>query len=307
MGKETRPLAVVTGGSSGIGLELARGLAKRGYDLVIGGQEQSKLDRASTELRHEGGNVHPISADLTRPEEVERFHAEASTRGPIEVFCANAGVGQGGGDFAETDLHSELRLIDLNVRSQVHLTKLIVPDMVARHSGHILFTASIASLMPGPFEAVYAASKAFIRSFGEALRNELADKDIVVTVLKPGPTETDFFRRAAMIGTPAGDARKDDPAAVARQGLDALFRGKHHVVSASLLTKAQAATSAFMNDPALAIVHRKQTEPKAHRAARSSTIGAGTVAGGALLVAAGLLAANALKRRAGELEDLYRY
>ncbi len=306
MGNETRPLAVVTGGSSGIGLELARGLAKRGYDLVIGGQEQSKLVLASAELRQEGGNVDVIAADLTRPEEVERFHAEASARGTIDVFCANAGVGQGGGDFAETDLHSELRLIDLNVRSQVHLTKLIVPGMIARRSGHILFTASIASLMPGPFEAVYAASKAFIRSFGEALRNELADKNIVVTVLKPGPTETDFFRRAGMIGTPAGDSRKDDPAAVARQGLDALFRDKHHVVSASLLTKAQAATSALMNDPALAIVHRKQTEPKARRAARSR-IGAGTVAGGALLVAAGLLAANALKRRAGELEDLYRY
>ena len=123
-----------------------------------------------------------------------QLHRDA---GKIDILCANAGVGSGGGEFAETDLDKELSLIDLNVRGQVQLTKLVVRDLIERgHGGKILLTASIAGIMPGPFEAVYAASKAFVRSFGEALRSELAAKNIVVTVLLPGPTETDFFHRA---------------------------------------------------------------------------------------------------------------
>lgn len=309
MAEAKRSLAVVTGGSSGIGLELARDLARRGYDLVIGGQEQGKLTLAGADIKAEGAEVTCISADLTRPEEVERFHREASAVGPIDVFCANAGVGHGGGDFTETDLNAELRMIDLNVRSQVHLIKLVLPEMVARGAGHILITSSVAGVMPGPFEAVYAASKAFDRHFGEALRNEVADKGVVVTVLKPGPTDTDFFRRAGMIGTPAGDNKKDDPALVARQGLDAMFADRHHVVGGGILNKVQTATTPLMSDPMLASMHRMQTEPKDRAAERSgSGIGASAVAGGVLLAAAGAAAAFAFgRKRQADRADLYRY
>ena len=308
MENRSRPLAVVTGGSSGIGLELARELARRGYDLVIGGQETSKLVLAQAELKQEGAEVTCIAADLTRPDEVERFHREASAAGTIDVLCANAGVGVGGGDFTETDLHAELRLIDLNVRSQVHLIKLILPTMVARGEGHILITSSVAGVMPGPFEAVYAASKAFDRHFGEALRNEVADKGVVVTVLKPGPTDTDFFRRAGMIGTPAGDNKKDDPALVARQGIDAMFADRHHVVGGGIMNKMHTATIPLMSDPMLASMHRMQSEPKDRQAERSSGIGASAVAGGVLLAAAGAAAAFAFgRKRHSERDDLYRY
>ena len=189
---------------------------------------------------------------------------------PVDAFCANAGVGVGGGDFSQTDLDAELRLIDLDVRSQVHLTKLIVRDMVARGSGRILFTSSISALMPGPFEAVYSASKMFIRSFAEALRNEMAPKGIVVTALLPGPTDTDFFHRAGMDGTPVGDGSKDDPAEVARQGFEALMADRHHVIAESLKTKVEGAATNLMSDPMLAQVHRRMSEPKAARRQSSS-------------------------------------
>lgn len=280
----SRPLALVTGGSSGIGFELARELATRGHDLVICAQDADKLFEAAELLRSlTGADVDAVAADLATPDGVEALHA--SLRGktrPIDIFCANAGVGMGGGDFLETDLGEELRLIDLNVRGQVHLTKLVARDMARRGEGRILITASISGLMPGPFETVYSASKAFMRSFGEALRNELADKGIVVTVLMPGPTDTDFFRRAHMIGTPVGDGKKDDPADVARQGIDALMADRHSVVAASAKTKAQAAATNLMSDPMLAQVHRRMSEPTAEQRRSSTPVMAAGLAAGAV-------------------------
>jgi NAD(P)-dependent dehydrogenase (short-subunit alcohol dehydrogenase family) len=133
--------------------------------------------------------------------------------------------------------------------------------MDGRGAGRILFTSSIAGIMPGPFEAVYAASKAFIRSFGEALRNELAEKGIGVTVFMPGPTDTDFFNRANMENTPAGQSAKDDPAEVAAQAIDALMSDRHAAVTGSLKTRVQGQVAKWLSDPARAAVHRKQTEP----------------------------------------------
>ncbi|MGF7206282.1 short-subunit dehydrogenase [Skermanella aerolata] len=268
----TQRLAVITGGSSGIGLELARRFGRHGYDLVIGGQDSPKLEGAAALLRRETGReVWTAPADLAQSDGVERFYERVREIGrPVDTFCANAGVGVGGGDFSQTDLDAELRLIDLDVRSQVHLTKLIVRDMVARGSGRILFTSSISALIPGPFEAVYSASKMFIRSFAEALRNEMAPKGIVITALLPGPTDTDFFHRAGMDGTPVGDGAKDDPAEVARQGFEALMADRHHVIAESLKTKIQAAATNLMSDPMLAQVHRRMSEPKAARCQASS-------------------------------------
>jgi short-subunit dehydrogenase len=177
------------------------------------------------------------------------------------VLAANAGIGIGG-DFArETDLRTELRLINLNVTSQVHLIKLIVRDMVQRGSGEILITSSIAGIMPGPLEAVYAASKAFLRSFGQATRNELQDTGVNVTVLMPGPTDTDFFDRAHMTDTKAGQGSKQDPAEVAREAFEALQDHKDHVVTGAK-NKLMAGAAAMMSDSTRAKMHRKQTERK---------------------------------------------
>lgn len=133
--------------------------------------------------------------------------------------------------------------------------------MSARGRGRILFTSSIAALMPGPFEAVYGASKSFVYSFAQALRNELKDTGVTVTALQPGPTETDFFHRADMDDTQVGTDKKDDPAQVAQQGFDALMAGKDHVIAGSLKTRVQAAVIGALPDTVSAEVHRSMAEP----------------------------------------------
>jgi short-subunit dehydrogenase len=133
--------------------------------------------------------------------------------------------------------------------------------MVVRNEGRILFTASIAAEGPAPFEAVYGASKAFVLSFAEALRNELKDTNIVVTALQPGATDTNFFHRAGMEDTKVGAGRKSDPADVAREGFEALMAGKDHVVSAMLKEKAMVAASGVTPETMKAQQHRKLSEP----------------------------------------------
>jgi short-subunit dehydrogenase len=262
--EQPRPLAVVTGASSGIGLELAKELARNGHDLVITAEDQAGLaeaDRALHELA-QGARVEAITVDLADRQGVETLHARIRNLGrPVEVLAANAGVGVGGEFARETDLEAELKLIQLNVTSQVHLIKLVARDMVERGSGRILITSSIASLMPGPFEAVYAASKAFLRSFGQAIRNELKDQGVGVTVLMPGPTETEFFHRAGMDDTKVGQGKKDDPADVARAAFKALMADKDHVVTGAK-NKLQAAATTVLPDTARAALHRQQSEPQ---------------------------------------------
>ena len=179
-----------------------------------------------------------------------------------EGDAINAGVGVGGEFARETDLKDELNLINLNVVSTVHLAKRVVKDMVERGQGKILFTSSIAALMPGPFEAVYAASKAFVQSFSQGLRNELKDTGVTVTALMPGPTDTNFFHRAGMDNTKVGTDQKDDPAIVAKQGFEALMAGKDHVIAGSLKTKLQGTVSKVLPDTVNAQQHRQLTEPR---------------------------------------------
>jgi uncharacterized protein len=189
-------------------------------------------------------------------------YAEAGSVGPVDVLVLNAGVGVGG-RFWETDLADDLRLVDLNVRSVVHLAKLVVRDMVARGSGRVLVTASIAAKAPGPYHATYAASKAYDHSFAEALRVELeeADTGVTVTSLMPGPTDTDFFDRAGMEDTKVAQGRKDDPDEVAKDGVDALLAGKDHVVAGALKNKVMAAGSALQPDAAAAKGMATMAEP----------------------------------------------
>jgi short-subunit dehydrogenase len=252
-----KELAVVTGASSGIGLELAKEFARRGFDLVIGA-ESAGIEKAAAEIRALGANVQAIQVDLRTFDGVEKFYAQINR--PIDVIAINAGVGVGGDFVRETDLQAELDLINLNVVSTVHLAKLVLKDMVARNKGRVLFTASVVSIAPGPLEAVYGASKAFVFSFAEALRAELKETEVTITALMPGATETNFFHRAGMDGTKIGQAKKDDPAQVAREGIEALFSDKDRVVAGSLKNKVLT-TVGSVSPEAAAELHRKQAEP----------------------------------------------
>ncbi|MGA0606701.1 SDR family NAD(P)-dependent oxidoreductase [Phenylobacterium sp. VNQ135] len=260
-----RPLAVVTGGSKGIGFELAREFAEHGYDLVICAEDVGVLGEAAQALSglgpDAGSQVRTVSADLSTYEGVEQLAGELQALGrPIDVLAANAGVGVGG-DFArETDLDDELHMIELNVSGQVHLIKRVVREMVERDRGQILITSSIAGVLPGPREAVYAATKAFLRSFGHALRNELSDTGVGVTVLMPGPTETEFFERAGLEDTRAGQMNKDDPAMVAKAAFHALEHDRAQVV-AGVKNKVQVGMAAAMPDTAKAAFHGEMTKP----------------------------------------------
>ena len=255
-----RPLAVVTGASSGIGLALAEQFLEQGFD-VVAAAEDAELEPAAAQLRQKGGTVIPVRADLATADGVEQLHsAIGSTGRPVDAAALNAGVGVGG-RFDETDLDADLRLIDLNVRSQVHLAKLLVREMVQRGEGRLLITSSIAAKMPGPFHATYAASKAFLHSFAEAIRTELKDTGVTVTSLMPGPTDTEFFERAGMEDTKLGTSTKDDPADVARDALSALLSGKDHVVAGSRMNSVQAGSATVMPDKAVSAVAAKMAEP----------------------------------------------
>jgi short-subunit dehydrogenase len=254
------PFAVVTGASSGIGYELARQFAEHGFDLLVT-SETDRIEDAARQLRIIGAEVETVRANLATNEGVETLYARIRALGhPIDAIAINAGVGVGG-PFVENELDAELNLIALNVTSVVHLSKLVVRDMVARNEGRILFTASIAAEGPAPFEAVYGASKAFVLSFAEALRNELKDTNVVVTALQPGATDTNFFHRAGMDDTRVATDRKSDPADVASAGFDALMAGKDHVVSARLKEKAMVITGQVTPETIKAQQHRKLSEP----------------------------------------------
>jgi short-subunit dehydrogenase len=257
---EERPLALVTGASSGIGYELAKQFADNGFDLVVNAEDAGLTD-AARELAARGATVHAVPADLTAYDGVEYLYGKVIAVGrPLAVAAINAGVGVGG-PFAETDLLDDLRVVDLNVRSSVHLAKRCVRDMVARQEGRILFTSSIAATQPGPFEATYAASKAFLLSFSEALRNELKDSGVTVTALMPGPTDTAFFDRAGLQDTRVGASEKDDPAEVAAQAYAALMKGRDHVVAGSVKNKVMATASKVMPETTKAQMHRRMSEP----------------------------------------------
>lgn len=256
----TRPLAVVTGASSGIGYELAKQFAQNGFDLLVTSTGSSINDAAQT-LGALGAEVQTVQADLATYDGVETLYSQIQTAGrPVDAIAINAGVGVGG-DFTKTDLQEELNLIELNIASTVHLAKRVVKDMVDRGEGKILFTSSIASQTPSPFQAVYAASKAFVHSFSEAIRNELKDTGVTVTALMPGPTDTNFFARAGLEDTRLGAIKKDDPAEVAKQGFEALMAGKDGILAESWMTKVQGAVSKVLPDTMKAEVTGKLSEP----------------------------------------------
>ncbi len=255
-------LALVTGASSGIGLELAKVLAGKGYDLVIA-SEGDRLASAAAECRTLGVAVTEVNADLAHKEGVAELWSKIQALAqPLAVACLNAGVGLGG-LFAETDVEEESNMVHLNCVGTVRLAKGVVRQMVARGEGKILFTASIAGEMVAPREAVYAATKAFVLSFAHSLRYELKDTGVTVTALQPGPTDTDFFHRAGMDDTQVGRDGKSEsqPADVAKQGIEALFDGKDHVYAASLKTKIEGMLANVTPGAVKGAMHEKMAAP----------------------------------------------
>jgi short-subunit dehydrogenase len=234
-----KPLAVVTGATGGIGYELAKQFAEHGFDLLITGRSEG-IFIAAESLAKLGGRVEALQADLARTEEVERLYEWIKAHGPVEALALNAGVGLGGDFLRSTTLEENLNLIALNVTSVVHLAKRVGEDMVLAKRGKILITASVAAVIPVPYLATYAASKAFVHMFAISLRGELWGTGVTVTSLLPGPTETDWFRRAKLEGTRLGRAKRDDPVQVARQGFEGLMAGRAYVIAGSLLNRVQA-------------------------------------------------------------------
>src|SRR3954451_23812026 len=224
---DTRPLAIVTGASTGIGYELAKCCAEGGFDLVVAADER-QIENAARDFRSLGAQV---EADLATTEGVDRLYATAQRLNrPVEALLANAGRGLGRG-FLEQDFTEVRRVVETNITGTIYLIQKVARDMLQRRAGRILVTGSIAGYMPGTYQAVYNGTKAFIDSFSYALRHELQDTGVTVTCLMPGATETEFFKRAHMLDTKVGTQEKDDPADVARQGFKAMMDGDDGVIT----------------------------------------------------------------------------
>jgi uncharacterized protein len=251
-----RKFAIVTGASSGIGLEIAKLAAQDGYDLLVAAD--TPFVDAGPALKGFEVEVQTIEADLATRQGVEQLLAAVGDR-PVDVLVANAGHGLGHG-FLDQAPDEWMHIVNTNITGTLLLIQPIVKRMVERGQGKVLITGSIAGHMAGTFQAVYNGSKAFIDSFAAALNEEIKDSGVTVTCLKPGPTETNFFHRAELDDTRVGQATKDDPAGVAKTGWEAMKNGEPAVIH-GLKNKMQVAASAVMTDAATAKLHRAQAEP----------------------------------------------
>jgi short-subunit dehydrogenase len=252
-----RQLAVITGASSGIGYELAELCAKDGFDLVIAADEP-EIEDAAEALEKHGVKVDWVECDLAMEEGVEEL-LDAIGRRQVDVLMANAGHGLGEG-FLDQDFEDVLHVIDTNITGTLFLIHQVGNRMRKRGSGRILITGSVAGFIPGAYQAVYNASKAFLDSFSFALRAELADSGITVTCLMPGATETEFFERADLMDTEVGQEKKDDPKDVAKAGFDAMMRGDGDVVT-GWQNKLQTAIASVTPSGILARRHAKKAAP----------------------------------------------
>ncbi len=255
-----RPFGVVTGASSGIGLELARECVQHDFDLIVCAEDRGIHD-ASDHLAAAGASVRAVRADLATFEGVEHLYkAIVDSERPVDALMLNAGIGVNG-SFLSTDLEEELRTIALNCASIVHLAKRVLPMMVNRGEGHVLITSSVAATSPAPYLAVYGASKAFDLSFAEALRYELKDTGVTVTALQPGATDTEFFERADMDDTRLGEREKDDPEDVARKGFEAMLAGKDKVIAAGFKSKLEGIAGEILPETLKARMQASQSKP----------------------------------------------
>jgi len=257
MSSGQRPLAIVTGASTGIGYELAKCCAREGFDLLVAADEPA-IQSAAEDFRKLGAAVDTVQADLSTTEGVNALYAAAKGR-PVDALLANAGRGLGHG-FLDQDWEQARKVVDTNVTGTIYLLQKVGRDMRARKQGRILITGSIAGFLPGTYQAVYNATKSFLDSFSFALRHELQDQGITVTCLMPGATETEFFERADMMDTKVGTAKKDDAATVAETGFKAMMKGEGDVVT-GWRNKLQTAIASVTPAGILAEMHRGQAEP----------------------------------------------
>jgi short-subunit dehydrogenase len=252
MAENENRYALITGATSGIGYELARLFAQDNYNLIIVARTEEDLQQRAKEFSTEFGvDVVPIAKDLFKPDAAFELYDEVKAKNlTVEVLVNDAGQGQFG-LFVETDIRRQLEIIQLNISSLTALTHLFLKDMVSRNSGNILQLASIASELPGPWQAVYHGTKAYVLSFTEALINEVKDTNVTITALQPGATDTDFFNKAEMQNSKILDSKLSDPAKVAKDGYEALKKGDDKVVS-GFKNKAMVASSNVMPDTMVA-------------------------------------------------------
>jgi len=251
-----RPFAIVTGASTGIGYELAKCCAQKGFDLLIAADES--MDQAAATLRAFKVDVKTVESDLATIEGVDKLYQAAAGR-PVHALLANAGCGLGHA-FLDQDFARVRKIVDTNITGTIYLIHKVGNDMRRRNAGRILITGSIAGFVPGSFQAVYNASKAFLNSFSFALRDELRDTKVTVTCLMPGATETPFFERADMLDTKVGTAEKDDAGEVAQTGFDAMMNGEGDVVF-GMKNKVTTAMADITPPGILASQHRKMSAP----------------------------------------------
>jgi short-subunit dehydrogenase len=260
--KVTSNYTLITGGTSGIGYELAKLFAEDKRNLIIVARNKSELDIAKSELSKREVDVITIAKDLFEPEAPFELYEEIKKRNlTVDILVNNAGQGEYG-LFSETDIRRELSIVQLNIGALIILTKLFLKEMLELGEGKILNLSSIASKAPGPWQSVYHGTKAFVQSFTEALRSEVKDQNITVTALLPGATDTDFFNKANMQESKMVEDKNKlaDPAKVAKDGFDALMSGDDKVIS-GFKNKVNVATSNMMPDSNAADMMKKKQEP----------------------------------------------
>lgn len=262
MAQKSNLHALITGGSAGIGYELAKLFAQDGYNLILVARSEENLEKVAQELSSQYGiTAISIAKDLFQPNAAFELYDEVKARSiTINALVNDAGQGQYG-LFVESDIHRQLDIIQLNISSLTALTYLFLKDMLVRNEGKVLQLASIASELPGPWQAVYHATKAYVLSFTEALINELKETNITMTALQPGATATDFFNKADMQESKILDTKLSDPAKVAQDGYQALMKGDDKVVS-GLKNKAMVATSNILPDTVVAEQMNKLQQPR---------------------------------------------
>lgn len=255
----TLTTVLITGATSGIGLELAKLFAKDKYDLVIVARDEQTLNKVSDELIRLGaGKVRVIPKDLSLPGKAEEVYLETLQAGiDIDILVNDAGIGQHG-LFAEISLEKDLEIIHLNIISLLTLTKLYLKGMLERKNGRILQLASLASYQPTPLLSVYAATKAFVLSLTDSLVNELKNSGVTITALIPGATDTDFFHKADMENTKAAHDNPEDPSVIATIGYEALMEGKPHATGPGV--KKEIVMSSISPNKKVAAKARKQME-----------------------------------------------
>lgn len=258
----TGKYALITGATSGIGYELAKLFANDGYNLAIVGRNQRELYNKAAEFTQKGIEVKTFVKDLFNRDEVFSLCEDVQNSGiQINVLVNNAGQGVYG-EFKDNDIDRELKIIDLNIAALTILTKHYVKEMVGRNEGKILNLASIASTTPGPWQAVYHATKAYVLSLTEAVREEVKETEVVITALLPGVTDTDFFNKAGMQNSKVVQDKTAmaSPADVAKDGYDALMAGTDKVVS-GFKNKLQVAMGNVTPDTTLAHMVAEQQKP----------------------------------------------